>query len=437
MAASLCTPPPRRRAQLALVLAASLAALAGCHCGAGESPAGPDRSGADSTQPDPDGISGATDDAADDDAAADVAVGDDSGAGDDTASTADGSGAGDAAATGDAADTGGDTADGSGVPAAVLQRGRDLYAHYCSLCHGDNGQGYVADNANALNNRTFLETATDDFLRAALIHGRPGTPMSAWGAVHAGPLGTDDVDALIAFMRTWQTTPSLDVHNRVITGAAANGAAVYDMHCATCHGDTGQGVSALSLNNPWFHATASDGFIYHAIAEGRPGTTMPAWQGTLTNTEIGDLVAHIRTWQRPVDTEAPDGFEPDYSRAVINPEGAAATFTLRDGKYVAADDVKAALDAGQALIIADARATSDYLEQHITGSISIPFYNIERAIAALPRDRFIVAYCGCPHAASGRLVDALREAGFTQTAVLDEGFYVWRDRGYPLTAGIP
>ena len=54
-------------------------------------------------------------------------------------------------------------------------------------------------------------------------------------------------------------------------------------------------------------------------------------------------------------------------------------------------------------------------------------------VARLPRDgTFIVAYCGCPHAASGRVVDALRERGFENTAVLDEGVLVWRDLGYPV-----
>ena len=40
------------------------------------------------------------------------------------------------------------------------------------------------------------------------------------------------------------------------------------------HGDSGEGVVAMSLNNAIFHELASDGFIYHAIAKGRPGTPL-------------------------------------------------------------------------------------------------------------------------------------------------------------------
>ena len=33
-----------------------------------------------------------------------------------------------------------------------LSRGAHLYDKHCALCHGENGEGYEADNANALGN---------------------------------------------------------------------------------------------------------------------------------------------------------------------------------------------------------------------------------------------------------------------------------------------
>ena len=56
-----------------------------------------------------------------------------------------------------------------------------LYSTYCGLCHGEQGEGYVSPQANALNNPEFLAAATDDFLRESTIYGRPETKMSAWG----------------------------------------------------------------------------------------------------------------------------------------------------------------------------------------------------------------------------------------------------------------
>jgi hypothetical protein len=44
-------------------------------------------------------------------------------------------------------------------------------------------------------------------------------------------------------------------------------------------------------------------------------------------------------------------------------------------------------------------------------------------------------YCACPHAASGRVVDALRAHDIPNTAIIDEGVIVWTQRGYPIQAG--
>ena len=67
----------------------------------------------------------------------------------------------------------------------------------------------------------------------------------------------------------------------------------------------------------------------------------------------------------------------------------------------------------------------------------MPFYDgIEALIPHLPNDGTpIVAYCACPHAASGKVVDALTMAGFKSARILDEGVLVWASRGYPMAAG--
>ena len=88
------------------------------------------------------------------------------------------------------------------------------------------------------------------------------------------------------------------------------------------------------------------------------------------------------------------------------------------------------------MILLDARPPSDYVRYHIPGAIPSPYYEIENVKARLPRDgTWIVAYCGCPHAASGRVMDHLREEGFENTAVLDEGVLVWSQEGYPVVRG--
>ena len=173
----------------------------------------------------------------------------------------------------------------------------DLYETYCGICHGNQGEGYLAPQANALANPEFLSSATDEFLRESTIWGRPSTKMSPWGDEAGGPLTGDQVDLIVEYIRLWESLPAEDVHSMTFSGDAMAGAAVYAAQCAFCHGMNGEGASAMSLNNPEFLRVASDGFIWHAIVRGRSGTSMAAYESLLTEEEVADLIALIRSWE--------------------------------------------------------------------------------------------------------------------------------------------
>ena len=322
--------------------------------------------------------------------------------------------------------------------ARAVKTGAGLYAKYCAFCHGKNGEGFAADEANALANREFLRSATDDFIVQGIVRGRPGTPMSAWGKEYGGVLGDDDVSALLAFIRAWQVGESIEIGTEKIEGDASKGAKTYAQLCASCHGDKGQGGMAVSVNNPVLHETASDGFLRYAIAKGRPGTPMPGFKRQLLAGDIDNLVVYLRTLKAdiehgPVAEDVDVSFSTDrLENAVLNPDGDPADFTPRDGRFVPADEIHAAMEAGQSLIILDARPHNDYLKAHVEGAISVPFYEVDQAVDHLPKDRWIITYCVCPHAMSGKALDRLREHGFEKTAILDEGFFEWFSRGYPV-----
>lgn len=324
-----------------------------------------------------------------------------------------------------------------GAEAAVARDGRALYDKYCALCHGANLEGNAADNANALANPSFLRTASDDFLYTAIARGRPGTAMAAYHETFGGPLAPEDIQILVAFLRSFQEGPAVDV-DQVVKGDAAEGAPLFAEHCAGCHGARGQGKTAISLNNPIFLSSASDGYIRYAIEHGREGTVMPGFGSSLRPEEIDHVTRFVRSFAT-TSPEAPVGGEipPTFEQVVIHPEGPAPNFSpLREGRYVPADEVRAAYDAGARMILLDARPTSDWLRAHIPGALPVPYYEPEKMIESLPKDgTWIITYCGCPHAASGRVMDVLRSQGFANTAVLDEGIFVWMERGYPIAHG--
>lgn len=78
---------------------------------------------------------------------------------------------------------------------------------------------------------------------------------------------------------------------------------LYGQNCAGCHGVEGSGGAAMSLANPVFLAIADDTVIRHTVANGVPGTPMPAFAqsagGMLSDKQIDALVRGIRSWAKP------------------------------------------------------------------------------------------------------------------------------------------
>ncbi|MGE3856777.1 MAG: copper resistance protein CopC [Dehalococcoidia bacterium] len=88
--------------------------------------------------------------------------------------------------------------------------------------------------------------------------------------------------------------------------SVAMGREIYQARCVSCHGTGGEGdgPQAASLNPPPARLTLhvplhGDGDIYAFIAEGLPGTAMPAWRDTLTEDQIWHLVNYLRTLKPP------------------------------------------------------------------------------------------------------------------------------------------
>jgi len=88
--------------------------------------------------------------------------------------------------------------------------------------------------------------------------------------------------------------------------AVTNFARLYSTHCAACHSIDGGLAAARPLNDPVFLAIADRSLFRHAIANGVPGTTMPAFAqnlgGPLTEAQIDILVTNLTAnWSRPQD----------------------------------------------------------------------------------------------------------------------------------------
>ncbi|MGH7269890.1 MAG: c-type cytochrome [Polyangiaceae bacterium] len=320
-------------------------------------------------------------------------------------------------------------------------RGAALYARTCAVCHGPGGEGYASDQAPALGNQRFLASATDDFLRSAIESGRRGTTMSAWSRRFGGPLARTDTDAIITFLRSLDDGPRAALDERPVSGDSGRGAGLYAHECAKCHGSRGTGGLNLNIGGADLLSTASNGFLRYAISGGRPGTAMPSFRKALGDAGIEDILALLRSWQATA-ARAPRFMPPPQPPPIplgpvpLNPRGPEPVGFNAAPATTPVNSVKGQLDRGARLALLDARAPSDYLNEHIAGAVSVPFYDPSPYLGLLPRNAWLVCYCSCPHAESGQLAQKLHAAGFSKVTVLDEGFGVWKMRKYPTHTGI-
>ncbi len=186
-----------------------------------------------------------------------------------------------------------------------VQLGERLYVENCAVCHGSDGQGRVGARLS----KDWPSLRPDLLVRATIANGVPGSPMPAWSQAQGGPLTEAEIDAIVAYILTWQTggppvippTPTpiarpayTPVPN--VEGDPNRGAVLYDQNCAVCHGPNGEGRIGAKLSRAW-PAIRPDLSAKATIANGIPGSLMPAWSqekgGPLLEAEINDLVAFL------------------------------------------------------------------------------------------------------------------------------------------------
>ncbi|MBW2465151.1 MAG: c-type cytochrome, partial [Deltaproteobacteria bacterium] len=287
-----------------------------------------------------------------------------------------------------------------------------------------------------------------------------------------------DVGKIVSFLRSLQVSPSLRLVDRPTTGNVAKGLGLFTEHCATCHSTDREQATAPHLEHPAFQELATNGYLEHSIRFGRPGTPMEPWGDRLADEEIDDLIAAVRSfgatqgrgpgappqgnrgnqgnqgnhdahhnhahaWENHPgdDDDRPNPVLDVWAQIgadelVLGQDNQAPAFSLRGRWYVSAEQLGRALTRRQKMILLDARAMSDWLTGHLPGALPVPFYADSDTFDRIPDDdTWVVIYCGCPHAAADRVATRLRARGIDHIAVLDEGYFHWRDNDYPVVTG--
>jgi len=81
----------------------------------------------------------------------------------------------------------------------------------------------------------------------------------------------------------------------------SKGKSIYREVCQTCHGLNGTGPGTMTLQPPAADLTSAavqeklDAGLFKAIHDGRKNTAMGAWKYSLSDEEIHDVIAYVRT----------------------------------------------------------------------------------------------------------------------------------------------
>lgn len=239
------------------------------------------------------------------------------------------------------------------IPSA--SRGARLSASSCEICHGEEGKGKTAP---ALNDLARLKSLNNDWYRQTIATGRPAKGMPTWGTV-ISPNQIEDLVALISAWRTGEkilpdTTvadlleaalfslnqydapdalfylkrakpiafgPALAEFDPIIAqiekgqaaqalkdltalrnawplGDATKGKKVYGDACSGCHGSEGGGGVGRKLKPNEFVQKSNNAEMLALLLNGRLGTSMRSFEGKLTEAQLADAIAFLRTWQK-------------------------------------------------------------------------------------------------------------------------------------------
>ncbi|HWP56859.1 MAG TPA: rhodanese-like domain-containing protein [Candidatus Acidoferrales bacterium] len=100
--------------------------------------------------------------------------------------------------------------------------------------------------------------------------------------------------------------------------------------------------------------------------------------------------------------------------------------------YISPDRVKALIDGGEKIFFLDIRPEKEYQEKRVAGARSIPARELEKRLNEVPRAGRIIVYCDCrPGGEDADAYFVLRDNGYRNVAVMEEGIRGWVRRKFP------
>ncbi|TXC65195.1 c-type cytochrome [Piscinibacter aquaticus] len=227
---------------------------------------------------------------------------------------------------------------GAAAPPKDAPRGAVLYHNYCSVCHGDKGNGQSrATGSLSTPPRDFTSEASRAELSRerivlAITHGRPGTAMVGWKTqLSDADIGVLADHVLATFVNREAGSGAAGTATAGISGTRAHGGREADTASTPVQvdmtaglpnglkGDFKRGGAFISPTAPPATARAATApgraptsstrsratsssrprarfnrvALYAAVSEGRLGSEMPAWKQVATPQQMADVSEYV------------------------------------------------------------------------------------------------------------------------------------------------
>ena len=204
-----------------------------------------------------------------------------------------------------------------------------LYQSYCSVCHGDAGDGRSRARASLnpppvdFTLPDLAATLTRERMILVVREGEPGTAMVGWKT----QLSDAQIATIVDFVRdkfmksnvkqaAGNPLPASPHKSATVASVAGTtvaapapfkgdrqaGQRLYEQNCIACHGTAGDGNGPRayfisprprSFVSAESRAAFSRPILIQSIAQGKRGTEMPSWDKVLTPQEIANVAEYV------------------------------------------------------------------------------------------------------------------------------------------------
>jgi cytochrome c oxidase cbb3-type subunit 3 len=170
-------------------------------------------------------------------------------------------------------------------------RGATVYRTYCTLCHGERGDGVARAGKLYRNLNLTITPRPRAFYERIVRKGGEAVGVSPFMPPWQDELSTEQIEAVLTFLN-------------FISDPVRRGEVVFKLNCLLCHGVQGDGRGrAAKLYDPppadLTHSNKSDEYKEGIIRFGgvalHRSRGMPMWNQRLTDGEIKDVVRYLRS----------------------------------------------------------------------------------------------------------------------------------------------